>query len=218
MWGILPFSVSAMVLKYCYHFTYNNWHLFPLHICFHLLHIYAPRAPIINTITFHLIYYMTTFQKKICTWCPSPTPSEGPQNMKFETHLVNTFHLIYYMTTFIKPYCFALDDLAPPPRKGPKIWNPNPTRQELLFDLLHDYLSKTLIVFTWWPCPTPSERPQYMKFTSRHASFCRTSIRWRHTSGHATVTSLHLPVRELLWGCAIAVEPVFFSTTGAIGP
>jgi hypothetical protein len=109
---------------------------------------------------------MTTFQKKICTWCPSPTPSEGPQHMKFETRLVNTFHLICYMTTFIKPYCFTLDDLAPPPRKGPKIWNPNPTRQELLFDLLHGYLSKTLIFCTWWPCPTPSERPQYMKFTA----------------------------------------------------
>jgi hypothetical protein len=48
-------------------------------------------------------------------------PSEEPHNMKSETHLVNNFHLIYYMTTFIKPYCFALDDLAPPPRKGPKI-------------------------------------------------------------------------------------------------
>jgi hypothetical protein len=28
--------------------------------------------------------------------------------------------------------------------------------------------------------------------------------------GHVTVMSLHLPVREVLWGGAIAVEPVFF--------
>ena len=153
--------MGSINLKYCYHFTYNNWHLFPLHICFHLLHIYAPSATMIYTIIFRFIYYMTTFQKKeFCTWWPCPTPSEGPQNMKSETHLVNTFHLIYYMTTFIKPYCFALDDLAPPPRKGPKIWNPKPTRQDLSFDLLHDYLSKTLMFCTWWPCPTPSERPQ----------------------------------------------------------
>ena len=40
----------------------------------------------------------------------------------------------------------------------------------------------------------------------RRASFCRTSLRWRHTSGHVTVTSLHLPVREMLWGGAIVPE------------
>jgi hypothetical protein len=113
-------------LKYCYHFTYNNWHLFPLHVCFHLLHIYSPRATIIDTITFHLIYYMTTFQ--------------------------NFFFFLHLMI------------LPLPPRKGPKIWHPKPTRQYLSFDILHDYLSKTMLFFcTWWPCPTPSEGPQNMK-------------------------------------------------------
>ena len=35
--------------------------------------------------------------------------------------LVETFHLIYYMTTSKKLKKFALDDLAPTPRKCPKI-------------------------------------------------------------------------------------------------
>ena len=50
------------------------------------------------------------------------------------------------------------------PRKDPKIWHPKPTRQYLSFDILHDYLSKTMLFFcTWWPFPTPSEGPQNMK-------------------------------------------------------
>jgi hypothetical protein len=48
--------------------------------------------------------------------------------------------LIYYMTTFKKTLIFALDDLAPTPRKCPKIWNPKPTRRDLSLDILHDYL------------------------------------------------------------------------------
>jgi hypothetical protein len=56
-------------------------------------------------------------------------------------------------------------------------------------------------------CPTPAEGHQHIKFTSRHASFCRTSIWWHNTSGHVSVTLLHLPVREVLWGGAIVQNP-----------
>ena len=192
---ILALNNSGINLKYCYHFTYNNWHLFSLHICFHLLHIYAPRATIIDTITFHLIYYMTTFQKLY--FFAKVFFGRAPK-YEIRNLLVNTFHLIYYMTTFKNFIFFALDGLPATPRKGPTIWNPKPTRQDLSLDILHDYLSKTLICCTWWPHPTPSEGPQHMKSTSRHASFSRTSLRWRHTSGHMTVTLLHLPVRKVL--------------------
>jgi hypothetical protein len=43
------------------------------------------------------------------------------QNIKIRNILVKTFHLIYYMTTFQNFNFLALDDLAPSPRKGPKI-------------------------------------------------------------------------------------------------
>ena len=102
-------NTSGINLKYCYHFTYNNWHLFPLHVCF------------------HLIYYMTTFQKLFfCTWWPWSTPSEEPQNMKSETYSSRPF--IWYTTrlSLSKLWFFAFDDLASPPCKGPKIWNPLP--------------------------------------------------------------------------------------------
>ena len=59
-------------------------------------------------------------------------------------------------------------------------------------------------------CSTPSEEPQHIKFNSRHASFCRTSIWWHHTSGHLSVTALYRPVREVLWWGANVPEPWFF--------
>ena len=59
-------------------------------------------------------------------------------------------------------------------------------------------------------CPTPSEEPQHIKFTSRHASLCRTSIWIHHTSGHLSVTGLYRPVREVLWWGANVPEPWFF--------
>jgi hypothetical protein len=124
---------------------------------------------------------------------------EGPRNMKSKTYSSRPF--IWYTTWLpFKNIFFALDDLAPTLSEWPKIWNPKPTRQDLSFDILHHYLSQTFKTnCTWWPCPTPSEGPQNMKSTSRNASFCRTSLRWRHTSGNVTVTSLHLPAKEVLW-------------------
>jgi hypothetical protein len=59
-------------------------------------------------------------------------------------------------------------------------------------------------------CPTPSEEPQHIKFTSRNASLCRTSIWIHHTSGHLSVTGLYRPVREVLWWGANVPEPWFF--------
>jgi hypothetical protein len=62
-----------------------------------------------------------------CTWWLCTTPSEGPQQMKSETYSSRPF--IWYTTWLpFKNFniFFALDDLAPHPRKGPNIWNPLP--------------------------------------------------------------------------------------------
>ena len=75
--------------------------------------------------TFHLIYYMTTFLKLIVLHLMTLSlPLGRAPQYEIRNLLVKTFHLIYYMTTFLKLKFFALDDLAPPPLKGPKIWNP----------------------------------------------------------------------------------------------
>jgi hypothetical protein len=49
-----------------------------------------------------------------------PYPFGSAPKYEIRNLLVETFHLIYYMTTFKKTIIFALDDLAPAPRKAPK--------------------------------------------------------------------------------------------------
>jgi hypothetical protein len=91
--------------------------------------------------------------------------------------------------------------------KGPKIWNPKPTRQDLSFDILHDYISKTLIVFALHALSHLGRSSKYeIHFPACHVLQNVTMM----TSGHVSVTSLLIPVREVLWGGAIVPEPCCF--------
>ena len=90
-----------------------------------------------------------------------PYPLGSAPKYEIRNLLVETFHLIYYMTTSKKLKKIALDDLAPTPRKCPKIWNPKPTRRDLSFDILHDYLLKTLTFLRDALAPYPRKAPNY---------------------------------------------------------
>jgi hypothetical protein len=92
------------------------------------------------------------------------------QDMKSETYSSRPF--IWYTTWLpFKNFniFFALDDLAPHPRKGPshtcwkgpEIWNPKPTRQDLSFDILPDYLSKTFFLHLMTLPPPSRNDPKY---------------------------------------------------------
>jgi hypothetical protein len=50
-----------------------------------------------------------------------PHPLGRASKYEIRNILVKTFHLKYYMTTFRKTLFFAVDDLAPTPRKEPTI-------------------------------------------------------------------------------------------------
>jgi hypothetical protein len=92
--------------------------------------------------------------------------------------------------------------------KGPKIWNPKPTVKA--FHLI--YYMTTFLKHYFFAlddhCPTPSEEPQHIKSISRHASFCRTSIWWHHSSGHVSVTAVHLPVMFIYFCCNFFISRI----------
>jgi hypothetical protein len=50
--------------------------------------------------------------------------------------------------------------------------------QYLSFDILHDYLSTTCFVCTWWPCPTLSEGPQNLKSETYSSRPCIWYTTW----------------------------------------
>ena len=78
--------------------------------------------------TFHLIYYTITITKPwfFGTWWSRPTPVERPQYMKSETDSSRPFTWYTTRLPLNKLWFFGSDDLAPPPWKGPIIWNPLP--------------------------------------------------------------------------------------------
>ena len=127
----------------------------------------APKYEIRNLLvkTFHLIYYMITFKKNFnfLHLMTLPYPFGSAPKYEIRNLLVETFHLIYYMTTFKKTIIFALDDLAPAPRKAPKYETRNLLVETFPLIYYTTTFKNTLTFCTWWPCPTPSEVPQDMK-------------------------------------------------------
>jgi hypothetical protein len=104
---------------------HRKWDKTGSHTCWKGPEIWNPK-PTRQDLSFDILpdYLSKTFFLHLMTL---PPPSRNDPKYEIRNLHVKIFHLIYYITTFLKLLKqIALDDLAPPPRKGPKIWNPLP--------------------------------------------------------------------------------------------